>query len=926
MCRKLSGSTEYLCVLSIALLLVCAAAAGYGQTVAYFDTGEEFVGPFPSWKNVKSDYGAKGDGVANDTAAIQRALDDMKSVRKNDWCALYFPAGTYRIDATLTTLRKEHHDYLGANLIGEDPAKTVLLWDGPADKPMLRYDSWYCKVSRLTFDGKQKANGGLVRAGGFSTYCEVSDLVFQDIKGIALNLGNAEQYGAAEHAVLRCRFLRCNEGISTINWNTLDIYVWYCLFEDCGRGIYNRMGGYQAYQNVFLRSKEFDIGSMNGMCFGVVNNTSVGSKTFLAGSASNCYMRGNRVYQTADTAAVNIGCDLVMLDNEIVSKPDATGAVVSLRSGSSLFVGNTFTVADWPVRPSVSPHPNAGTLKQDMAKAIDNDPATEFVDGGCNDAHNPPHPSSPGTLQWNGPSGVQRKVVKYTLTAGSDPKRAPRDFELFGSQFPGGGWVVLDTQKDQAWGARGEKKEFPIRDPKAYRVYRLAVTATGTGTPGMRLAEFELLDEGGKDITEEKGCYMTGRNEPWGQHYSIDQKTAAAQALPTGLRLPQAPRNRQRKVLEVRKGTGDDAKELQEQILAACKEPAGGRAVVHVPKGDFQLKQTVTIPPLREIQIVGDGVGNGTSLNFAGGPGPVLRLTGPSRATLRDLGVSGGNTNGVDAVVVDNADQDGGRVYGDQLNVGGAGGKHMCGAAIHVDGLERSDVTITCGGFGNCLSGVKARGGAKAAGGGKVTNQVAFLTGGTSAGCRLVDVVDGGNVVGEAFWYEGDWDYAAALLDLPAASSGNVSLAAAWWHMDSPKQPMVSINGFAGRCTIVSSSLDDRNGAYVHLAGDGRKAAVLVAATDFVAGGKQSKPKEAWVDATEPPAWAAMLSGGTTVTNKAAGALPEAPQVLGSLEQLRSVRIEPPIDRPAGATDVKLYRVILSAGDGKDGIRIQAKP
>jgi hypothetical protein len=64
---------------------------------------------------------------------------------------------------------------------------------------------------------------------------------------------------------------------------------------------------------------------------------------------------------------------------------------------------------------------------------------------------------------------------------------------------------------------------------------------------------------------------------------------------------------------------------------------------------------------------------------------------------------------------------------------------------------------------------------------------------------------------------------------------------------------------------------------------------------------------------------------GAIVTKKVVGAMPDEQFVLRSLEQLRSVRIEPPLDRPAGVTDVKLYRVKISAGDGKDGIRIQAR-
>ena len=52
-------------------LLLCAPANA--QHVEFYDTGEEFAGPFPSWKNVKTDYGAKADGVTDDAPAIQRA-------------------------------------------------------------------------------------------------------------------------------------------------------------------------------------------------------------------------------------------------------------------------------------------------------------------------------------------------------------------------------------------------------------------------------------------------------------------------------------------------------------------------------------------------------------------------------------------------------------------------------------------------------------------------------------------------------------------------------------------------------------------------------------------------------------------------------------------------------------------------------------
>jgi hypothetical protein len=55
-------------------------------------------------RNVKTYYGAKGDGVTDDTAAIQKALDDGRT-QSQDYNgkpkSLYFPAGNYLISNTL---------------------------------------------------------------------------------------------------------------------------------------------------------------------------------------------------------------------------------------------------------------------------------------------------------------------------------------------------------------------------------------------------------------------------------------------------------------------------------------------------------------------------------------------------------------------------------------------------------------------------------------------------------------------------------------------------------------------------------------------------------------------------------------------------------------------------------------------------------
>jgi len=275
---------------------------------------EEFVGPFPSWADVKTEYGAIGDGKADDTAAIQKALIELRG-KDSPKRVLYFPAGTYRITATLKLDRISHHEPLGMSIAGEDPEKTVIRWDGPAGENMLRYNAWYASLSRLTFDGAGKAKTAIEHGESFTTANEFADVVVKDVQfGIEAGIKD----GIAETAVLRCRFYRCAKAaISIQNFNSLDWYIWNCWFEDCGIGVTNEFGAgnFHVYRSVFRRSTEADITIRHTGYFSFVGNKSIESKAFFHAKraknwkdtetwGSQATLQDNRIFFPRDSAAI----------------------------------------------------------------------------------------------------------------------------------------------------------------------------------------------------------------------------------------------------------------------------------------------------------------------------------------------------------------------------------------------------------------------------------------------------------------------------------------------------------------------------------------------------------------------------------------------------------------------------------------------
>lgn len=316
---------------------------------------DEFAGPFPSWINVKSVYGAIGNGQADDTAALRRALAELGTNGRAP--VLFLPAGRYRITGTLTLA---HQIWL--SVIGEDPDTTTIVWDGPQGGTMLLVNGLaYSRINRLTFDGRGTAAVAVEQSFDnagvhFDTGNEYADDVFEDVNfGIH---GGFKGFGFAETSIVRARFLRnTTSGVALGNFNALDIWIWSSLFEDCATGVTNEpgAGNFHVYGSVFRRSQVADLSMQNTGGFSARGNYSIGSRAFFVSGTTISHpasieIQGNTILDSHDTTAIRLGNQGpgLLLDNTIRSLPGAQAPVVWWKSfywgADVMSIGNTFTV------------------------------------------------------------------------------------------------------------------------------------------------------------------------------------------------------------------------------------------------------------------------------------------------------------------------------------------------------------------------------------------------------------------------------------------------------------------------------------------------------------------------------------------------------------------------------------------------------
>lgn len=766
----------------------------------------EFNGPLAGWLNVKTQYGAYGDGIHDDTAAIQAALHDAGAT---NWQmpsyspVVYLPSGTYRITQELIFHKEDDQGVLikaagGTRLIGEDPTTTVVSYDGATGGNLIHaLDSRRWEVSRLTLDGNDKAarliygdadgQQGAVYNGSNT----IHDNIFREAQvGIQGGHFPYNSIAVAEMSIQRNQFLGINTGIFISGFNSLNWWIWDCTFVDNEVGVGTSRvidgaavmgaGDLHVQRSVFVNSSYSDIllGHLAGSV--IEGNFSTGSKRFIDSYG-----------------------------------PWGTGYLLAVKNN---------TVLDTQTRPIYFHTFTPLTL-------LDN------------------------TFRYNG-AAVEFGASYYN-----------------GVSVPAGQLLAVGNR------------------------YSYAGVHSIGGTHTISLDE-QIVDLSGMSATPPAPAAFT-------PHVS-------------------------RPVVEVTTLTGQG---IQQAIDYAIATYGGQRPVVHIPYGYITATETITIPPMADVQLVGDGFdeAHGTMLLWGGVGGTVLDIQGPSHVVVKDLIIAGVPSTTypyldplppqpwqmADTVIqIGNADQPGGRIFFDRVATGALtspmypNSKSLVWDQMDNTHLEAHDTWVN----------LEATGGTRTAVRGADAPQVALFS--SNAGGT---VSRGANVLFDGIYWEGLTTTADSIFSVKDNGRASVMQMKFGYYTDSQSTHAIVMHDVSGSLTVLNANLVHVD----HLQTNLRQALVDGdAPTQFLLANSAGGPAPIIDNTTNPSANVAGLNNiaGTTHTTLASpgqGSYDEA-WLRRMLKDIRNTHPQPTpsSDLATGVTDVQFYRVFTYSG--RTGIRISS--
>jgi uncharacterized membrane protein YobD (UPF0266 family) len=126
-------------------ILLCILIAGLFLLYKYHYVDSKVI-------NVQ-DYGAKGDGITDDTRAIQKAFNTVTRTKTN----VYFPSGTYMINPNNNVFINSH-----TNVFGDGAGSIIKANKSDFGRSLLYISGRNIKISKLSFDGNNAVNRVLV--------------------------------------------------------------------------------------------------------------------------------------------------------------------------------------------------------------------------------------------------------------------------------------------------------------------------------------------------------------------------------------------------------------------------------------------------------------------------------------------------------------------------------------------------------------------------------------------------------------------------------------------------------------------------------------------------------------------------------------------------------------------------------------------
>jgi len=290
--------------------------------------------PRSDWLNVKQ-CGAKGDGVTDDTEAIQKALDGAR-----EGTTVYLPPGTYRITRTLLL----DGPLVGVSVVGHG-RDTRLIWDGAAGGKLLR-DGGVAETRfvGLLLDGQGKAAVGLWHYSDkrFETEVRHMHLAFLNFTDAAILAEEKAKLALAETNFENCLFDNCRRGVAFTSFNDYDYTFDGCEFRGADVAIECRHGNFYVRDCHFENSRIVDVLAMPEHGCSVRRCTSVGSNRFLElnnpvtpMTIQDCQVAG---WQASDGAIKLAGAPVILFDCVFTGGPAGSAPVKIARDGQRLIV------------------------------------------------------------------------------------------------------------------------------------------------------------------------------------------------------------------------------------------------------------------------------------------------------------------------------------------------------------------------------------------------------------------------------------------------------------------------------------------------------------------------------------------------------------------------------------------------------------